>query len=161
MYGLITNKLFYHHLKTLNRMVRPLTGMLVVTATMWRTWVRPVFQLMSSILLLNMQERGFQRFFVSSRKVNALPGYSLEGIVAAFSLWGGPDIDMGWYVALQIPTSCCWQLLRPLMTSTAFDEDLQANCLNSKALKGWMGALDAVALATWVAGGINNDLYIL
>jgi len=23
-------------------------------------------------------------------------GYSLEGIVAAFSLWGGPDIDMGW-----------------------------------------------------------------
>jgi len=23
-------------------------------------------------------------------------GYSLNGIVAAFSLWGGPDIDMGW-----------------------------------------------------------------
>jgi len=23
-------------------------------------------------------------------------GYSLHGIVAAFSLWGGPDIDMGW-----------------------------------------------------------------
>merc|ERR1711970_1401361 len=23
-------------------------------------------------------------------------GYSLDGIVAAFSLWGGPDIDMGW-----------------------------------------------------------------
>ena len=36
--------------------------------------------------------------------------------------------------------------------SAAFDEDLHANCLNSKALKGWTGALDAVALATWVAG---------
>ena len=76
---------------------------------------------MSRILLLNKQGRGFHIFFVSSQKVNALPGYSLEGIVAAFSLWGGPDIDMGWYVALQIPQL---QLLRPLITiDTNFDDD--------------------------------------
>merc|ERR1712157_425300 len=29
-------------------------------------------------------------------------GYSLEGIVAAFSLWGGPDIDMGWRSPLKV-----------------------------------------------------------
>ena len=44
--------------------------------------------------------------------------------------------------------------------SAAFDEDLHANCLNSKALKGWTGALDAVALATLGAGGINMKFLI-
>ena len=47
--------------------------------------------------------------------------------------------------------------------SAAFDEEnspFYANCLNSKAFKGWTGALDAVALATWGAGGINMKFVI-
>ena len=47
--------------------------------------------------------------------------------------------------------------------SAAFDEEnspFYANCLNSKAFKGWTGALDAVALATWGAGGTNMRFLI-
>ena len=36
-----------------------------------------------------------------------------------------------------------------------------ANYWNSKSLEGWTAALGAVVLATWAAGGLNNDLYIL